>query len=447
MLNFGPEFLSFDLPAILTATSAAISCALVGNYLLLRKQSLMGDAISHSVLPGIVLAFLWTGSRGGYFTFLGAALAGVFAALTIEVVRRLGKVDPGASMGVVFSILFALGVILIERASARGVDLDAECILHGQLETVFWQAPRTLSELLSLKTLSLIPTPLATSVVILLITICVITLCFKELTITSFDRELSDSLGISSRRMFMLLMVLTAGAVVASFQSVGPILVIAMLICPPATARMITDTFRYQILWSVVAALFAVVVGYSFGAFAPALFGIKHSLNAAGAIAVTSGFLLALVIIGAPRYGIVGKSLRRARFQLQVIEEDLLGILYRAREVDSTKQRVPLKELARLLPQGALTSIAVRDAQRRGWIAIQGEEIELKEQGIELARSVVRSHRLWENFLVSELRLRPDHVHQRATEFEHFTSRDLQQHLSEKQSHPEVDPHGKEIPK
>ncbi|MCB0320226.1 MAG: metal ABC transporter permease, partial [Bdellovibrionales bacterium] len=138
------QFLSIDFPPLIATTAAAIACASLGNYLILRKLSLMGDAISHSVLPGIVLAFLLSSSRDILPIFLGAALAGTLSAITIEAVRRYGRVESGTSMGVVFSIFFALGVLLMELAAARNVDLDADCLLHGQLEGIFWYPPETI---------------------------------------------------------------------------------------------------------------------------------------------------------------------------------------------------------------------------------------------------------------------------------------------------------------
>src|SRR4051812_22117411 len=141
------EFLQIDLPALTAAVLACISCALVGNFLVLRRQSLLGDAISHAILPGIVAGFLVTGSRAGLPVILGALAAAVVAGVLIEAVRRLGRLDSGAAMGVVFTVMFAGGVVLIEQGAARAVDLDADCVLYGQLEAILWLAPTRWSDL------------------------------------------------------------------------------------------------------------------------------------------------------------------------------------------------------------------------------------------------------------------------------------------------------------
>ena len=135
------DFLQVDLPAMLACLFATLACTLLGNFLVLRRQSLMGDAIAHAVLPGIVLGFLVAGTRATWPIFIGALLAAVLAAVAIDLVRRYGRLDSGTAMGVVFSILFAGGVVLMEQAAASAVDLDAECVLFGQLEDILWLAP------------------------------------------------------------------------------------------------------------------------------------------------------------------------------------------------------------------------------------------------------------------------------------------------------------------
>ena len=160
--------LALDLFPLLAAALAAVCCGLLGNFLLLRKQSMMGDAISHSVLPGLVIAFLIASTRSPLVMLAGATIAGVVTVVLVEFVKRFGKVEPGAAMGVVFSILFALGVLLIEKAAVRHVDLDAECVLHGQLETLVWySAPATISGLWSVETLDAIPRQIITLTIIL----------------------------------------------------------------------------------------------------------------------------------------------------------------------------------------------------------------------------------------------------------------------------------------
>lgn len=314
------EFLQLDFAALTTATLAAICCGLLGNFLVLRRQSLMGDAISHAVLPGIVVAFVLAGSRGPVPMILGATAASVTAALLIELVRRLGRIEAGASMGVVFTVMFAGGVLLLEQAAARSVDLDADCVLYGQLEDILWFAGTGWEALLDPAALATLPRELLTLAGLLLLCLLLLALFWKEIRITTFDPGLASSLGIPAGLFHYGLMLMVALAAVASFEAVGSILVIAMLICPAATARLLTDRYGTQLALSGLFGASAAIVGYVAAGFLPGWFGADWALNAAGTIATVAGLQLAAAVVLGPRYGIVGR-LRRAALPAEVVTE------------------------------------------------------------------------------------------------------------------------------
>lgn len=439
------NFLALDLPALSAALFSAIACALLGNFLVLRKLSLMGDAISHAVLPGIVIAFLVTGSRASFPIFIGAALAGLLTAALVELVRRLGKLDSGTAMGVVFSILFASGVVLIEQAAARSVDLDADCLLHGQLETIFWHPPQNLAEFFSYSTVQMIPDEVLSSFFVMLICIVGVWVFFKELTIVSFDAALATALGINATCVHYLMMLLVAAAVVASFEAVGSILVIAMLICPAATARLLTDRLRIQIALSIFFATLSVVAGYLLAAFGPQLLGYTNSVNAAGMIAVSTGLLLATAVIFAPHYGVLGKRARQLHFKVDVLGEDLLAILYRIEESNRVPQTLTFQEARNLL--GKWLVFALRTLRRKGEIKVENSLIHLTALGRKHAATIIRTHRLWEIFLVEKVGISPSHVHASAEKLEHVTGAKILPELVSEGGDAQVDPHGKPIPK
>ena len=441
------QHLSIDLPPLLTAIFVAATCALLGNLLVLRRTSLLGDAISHAVLPGIVLAFLVSGTRGSLPVFIGAALAGVCATLLIELVGRFGRIESGAAMGVVFSVFFAAGVILIEQAAARSVDLDADCLLHGQLETIFWYPPHDLSALLSVGTLFELPRQLVTGMLMFGASFLFILIFFKELKIVSFDPALATSLGINATFFNVLTMVMVAGAVVASFEAVGSILVIAMLIVPPATARLLTDRYNRQLYLSVLIAVLTAAVGYLTAAFGPILLGFSNSLNTAGTIATLLGLGLASTIFLAPTHGILARRIKNRRLSTQVVAEDILGLLYRLQELkQQSVAALPTihEALAQQSHQPSLIAAGLRLGLTEGLLMNTTNGISLTPLGEDRARQVVRTHRLWETYLVRELGLRPDHVHQTAEQLEHFTPADIAVELG--QDSGGVDPHGKRIP-
>jgi manganese/zinc/iron transport system permease protein len=301
------SFLQIDLPAMLAALLATLSCALLGNFLVLRRQSLMGDAVSHAVLPGIVLGFLVAGSRAIWPMFAGATLAAVAAAVLIELVRRLARLDAGTAMGVVFSIFFAAGVLLIEQAAARSVDLDAECVLYGQLEDVLWLAPTGWASLLDPAALAELPHELVTLAAVTAVCAAAVALFWKELKITSFDPELATTLGIPAGAFHVGLMLLVGMVAVAAFEAVGSILVIAMFICPAAAARLLTDRLSVQVWLSLAIAAACALGGYLAAAFGPFWFGGQSSLAASGMIAVSTGLVLAVAVLFAPRHGALAR--------------------------------------------------------------------------------------------------------------------------------------------
>jgi manganese/zinc/iron transport system permease protein len=306
------SFLQIDLPALLAAVLATVTCALLGNFLVLRRQSLMGDAISHAVLPGIVLGFLMAGSRATWPMFAGATAAAVAAAVLIEVVRRLGRLESGAAMGVVFSVFFAGGVVLIEQAAAHAVDLDAECVLYGQLEDILWLAPTGWASLLEPAVWAEMPREVVTLAAVALICGLAVALFYKELTITSFDPELATTLGVPAGAFNLGLMLLVGMVAVAAFEAVGSILVIAMFICPAAAARLLTDRLAVQIGLSLLIAAGAAVSGYVLAAFGPFWLGGDSSLAASGMIAVMTGVALAAAILLGPRHGVLARRRRGA---------------------------------------------------------------------------------------------------------------------------------------
>lgn len=446
-MNISPsiyEYLSLDLPPILTSIFAALSCTLLGNFLLLRRMSLLGDAISHSVLPGIVLAFLISGSRANMPVFLGATIAGIITGVLVEAVTKLGKVESGASLGVIFSILFASGVLLMEQAAARSVDLDADCLLHGQLESIIWYPPHSTSEFFSRNTLQLLPVELTSSFVVFALTLLFILIFFKELKLTTFDSALAFALNFKPQLMHYLLIIFTAAAVVSSFKAVGSIIVISTIICPAATARLMTDKLNLQIILSALFSIAATVIGYILGAFGPHWFGYANSISSSGMIAVTSGGFLTLSVFFAPHYGIVSKKIRQQKVKINIALEDLLGSLYRAEE-EGSNFPLPFKyaDGVRYFSKKLFPSI-IKLALKRQLILLKEDCITLTTYGREFGKSLVRTHRLWETYLVTRAGLKPDHVHQRAEQLEHFTTEPHIERLAK--TDPQTDPHGREIP-
>ena len=297
----GAEFVPLSLPPILIGILAAIACALPGNFLVLRKQALIGDAISHVVLPGIVLAFLVTQALDAWAMLLGAGAAALFAVVMIDVIKRVSRIEVGAIMGVVFTTLFALGVLLLEQSSASSVHLDVEHALMGNLESLIWLEARGWASLLDPVALAGLPPELPRLALTLALIIVLLILFWRPLTLSTFDEGYAESLGLPVRAISLGLVMVAALAAVMAFDAVGSIIVIAMFICPAAAARLMTDRLRSQIWWSVGFATLSASLGYVLAGYGPLWIGLENSVSAAGMIAAVSGLILALTAVFGPK--------------------------------------------------------------------------------------------------------------------------------------------------
>ena len=308
----GNEFVQFSLTPLLIGTLASIACALPGNFLILRRQALIGDAISHVVLPGIVVAFLLTGTLAAIPMLIGAAAAAVVAVVLIEAIKRLGRIEPGAAMGVAFTTLFAAGVLLLEQSDTSTVHLDVEHALMGNLESLIWFKAKGWESLLDPAALAALPHELGRIAVVCVLVIALLLVFWRWLKISTFDESFAQTLGIPTAAIGFGLVITAAVAAVAAFDAVGSIIVIAMFICPPAAARLMTNRLETQIWWSVAFACLSAVLGYVFAGYGPLWFGGENAVSAAGMIAAVSGVILGLACLFGPHRSRVGAGKEEA---------------------------------------------------------------------------------------------------------------------------------------
>lgn len=226
-----------DTWIVLAGALTAMACAIPGVFLQLNKQSMLGDAVSHAVLPGIAIAFLLSGSKDTLPMLAGALVAGVLTAVLSSAIQRLGGVEHGASLGVVFCAFFAAGLVLV-RLAADHVDLDPSCVLFGSLELAVIES-------------SGMPKVVWLSAASLALNAILATVFFKELRLAAFDSRFAESTGIPAGVVHLGLTVLTSATAVLAFESVGSILVIAMLIVPGATALLVCRSVEGVLLASL----------------------------------------------------------------------------------------------------------------------------------------------------------------------------------------------------
>ena len=304
----GAEFVQLSLTPLLIGVFAAIACALPGNFLILRRQALIGDAISHVVLPGIVVAFLVTGVVSAWPMMLGAAAAAVVAVILIEAIKRLGNVEPGAAMGVTFTSMFAAGVLLLEQSDTSTVHLDVEHALYGNLESLIWLDAQGWQSLVDAKALASLPAELGRIFVVALLIALFVYVLWRPLKISTFDESFARAMGIPTAALGFALVIVSAIAAVAAFDAVGSIIVIAMFICPPAAARLMTNRLEVQVWWSVLFAVVSAVLGYVVAGYGPLWLGGEYAVSAAGMIATVSGIILGLACLFGPHRMRLGEA-------------------------------------------------------------------------------------------------------------------------------------------
>jgi len=274
------EFLLLDVPMLVAALMALLACGTLGNWLVLRKESMTGDAIAHAVLPGLVAGFLVAGRHSLVAMFTGAACAGVAAILLAGWIRRTARLEPGAALGIVFTTFFALGVALLETQGARQIDLDPNCVLFGALETLFYVPPEAGSWIAG------VPRPLWTLAAAAAASVTLSLLASKELTALAFDAEHARATGIVPRWLEPALLFTVSMVVVASFEAVGSLLVVALLACPSLIAAPHATRVGPRFAISLGAGAAITVVGHFLAAYAPRALGAHAALNAAGMIAL-----------------------------------------------------------------------------------------------------------------------------------------------------------------
>ncbi|MBW3542173.1 MAG: metal ABC transporter permease [Planctomycetes bacterium] len=433
-----PTFLSpearIDLWTILVGLVANTACALLGCFLVLRRMSLLGDAVSHAVLAGVAGAFLLTGSIAIGPLLIGAVAVGVLTALLTQTLSTFGRVPEDSAMGVVFTSLFALGVVLI--SGVEDLHLDTDCVLFGKLG---FAAVYTV-DVWGLR----VPHAMTTLVPACALTVLFATAFWKELKIASFDPLLATSMGLSALVIHYLLMSMVAVVTVAALEAVGAIIVVAMLIVPAATAHLLTDRLNRMLLLSVAVGAISAIAG--------AFWARRADTNAAGMMAVVAGLQFAAAVILGPRYGLLGKWLGMLRLSVRIACEDVVAALYRREEFarqTAAAEPAPLTraECRRAAGDGFAALLAVPRLRRRGYVEATAESrLVLTDHGRRMGQSLVRSHRLWETFLNQNFDLPPDHLHEPAERIEHYIGPELQEQLAHELARPSVDPHGKTIP-
>lgn len=285
---------------IVTGVLVAASCGFVGCFLILRRMAMLGDAIAHSALPGIVIAFLMAHSLDSVPMLIGAAAFGLLTAFLVQTLHGSG-VQSDAAIGIVFTSLFAIGVVIL-TLFAKDVHLDLQHVLYGEIAYVPWNQ-------LVIGGVELGPRAVWMVGGTFLLSLLVIGVLYKEFKVCAFDPAMAAALGIPVAFFHYLLMGLVSLSTVASFESVGAILVVAMLIVPGATAYLLTDRLGRMLLYSVLVGALSAVAGYFLAAW--------FNASIAGAMTAVAGGLFLLALLFSPAHGLLARWMARKKCQTQ----------------------------------------------------------------------------------------------------------------------------------
>jgi manganese/zinc/iron transport system permease protein len=359
---------------MLVAALAGAACALPGAFLLLRRMVLIGDAISHSVLLGIVAAFLIVRDLRSPMLLLGAASAGVLTAGLAEALLRSGRLKEDAAIGLVFPAMFSLGVVLIARG-AGSIRLDLDAVLLGELAFAPFDRLTWGGWDLGPRGAWVMGTLLGLHIVFLLA-------FYKELQLAAFDPDLAQVFGFWPAWLHYAWMALTSLTVVAAFDVAGVVLVVAMLVAPPATAYLLTDGLGRMLLGSVGLGVAMAMGGYSFAH--------AFDVSIAGAMATAGGLLFALAWIGGPRHGLIARrrqaTQQRWRLAMQLLAVHLLSHEGTPAEAEESAL-AHLPSHLRWKPDFAIA--VIRRAEAAGWVIQEGERLRLTEAGRQAAREAL----------------------------------------------------------
>lgn len=288
------NFWAIDAVPLAVAMLAGLACALVGNILILTRRAMAADAISHSIVPGIVAAAAVFGAVSGPLALLFGLVAAFAASGLTAFLIRAGRVEPNAALGVVFTTFFAAGIMALEWTGLARTGFDIHTVVTGQMETLIWLAATGPASLVDPAALASLPGPVGVSAAALLGILGLFAVFGRRLAILAFDPVFARASGLGVAGLEAALVAATAIAAVAAFQSVGVVLAVAMFVCPPATARLLTRRLGPQIAVSLVVAVGTVGLGYAIAVVSPQIFGSDLSLSAAGTIGATAGLTLAL---------------------------------------------------------------------------------------------------------------------------------------------------------
>jgi len=423
------KFLSFSEPNVRFVVFGSIilgaTAAIVGCFAFLRKRALVGDAISHSILPGVALAFIISGTKNPLYLIFGALISGWISLILIDAISRTTKLKSDAAIGIILSVFFGFGILLLTyiQQSGNAAQSGLDSFLFG-------------------KAASLMPEDIVIFSSIGLALIVLVLLFFKEFKLLSFNIDYAKTIGLPVKFLEFLLSTITVLSVAVGIQAVGVVLMAALLITPAAGARYWTNRLSPMIwiatFFGAISAFVASYISY-----------IAPSMPTGPWVVVVLSVLTVASILFAPKKGILARYTLRRENQRKILIENILKLFYHLGEHDEKfmKSRSKKELLAGrdFLPKEL--DKGLNSLQSKSLVLQKDNRFIITEKGLNEAKRVIRLHRLWEMYLNQRLKLEADHVHNDAEAIEHIITEDIERQLEKELAYPEKDPHQSKIPK
>jgi ABC-type Mn2+/Zn2+ transport system permease subunit/Mn-dependent DtxR family transcriptional regulator len=411
--------------ALIGSVLLGVSCGLLGGFIVVRKLALMGDALSHAVLPGVAAGFLWNMTKDPVAILIGATIAGLLGSAMVSSLTRTTRIKEDAALGLVLASFFAAGLCLqsmIQKNLPTGNKSGLNHFLFGQVAALGGDDIALMSG-------------------VTLLVLGLVGLFYKELLLTSFDEGFARSAGLPVGWLHHGLMLLLAMSVVIALQAVGVVLVSALLITPAAAAYLLTDRLHRLLGLAVAFGVVAAVLG-AFVSFVG-----KNLPTGPLMVLAASAVFLGAFLFG-PRHGVVAKWWTRRSHSGRTRRENTLKAIYHVWENEGgVAEGVSLKALAEKR-RATLEDVQAEVAalSRHGLATVAGPMVYFTPAGRQRGAEIVRNHRLWELYLTNSANIAPDHVHDDAENIEHVLGEDVVRELERRLGYATRDPHGKAIP-
>ncbi len=428
MLQTFLDFFSFSdanvLYVVVGTVLIGMSTAVVGCFSVLRKRSLIGDAIAHAVLPGICIAFILFDTKNPLVLLSGAFVTGWLSIVVIDFIVERSRIKSDAAIGLTLSVFFGVGMLLLTyiQHSGNAAQSGLDRFLFGKAAAIVGQDLKVFAGMS----------------ILLLLTVL---LFFREFRFIAFDPDFADSIGLPSKRYEILLSSITVLAITVGIQAVGVVLIAALLITPAVAARFWTDDLKVMVVLAAIIGALSNIGGAFISYVAP-------SMPTGPWIIVFMLFLALLSILFAPKKGLVFKRLRQRNNFKKILEENVLKLMYQLDEQDNGFDKYrPITELMAKRDMGEKMMLnALSRLKKKDLVEEKNQAWLLSKEGLSEGKRMVRLHRLWEVYLTEYLRLPSDHVHETAEAMEHVITPELEKELEVLLNHPEYDPHQSKIP-